>query len=173
MIRRRRWKAPPSGSTTGLVPNHDAINRVPSWASMFSAIAGASGLPLASMTSGTCSFTSSSGAAAVTPRLLAMARRHACGSAISGRHPERCNSRPVSSPSTPAPSTMTRSRYPGPASSVTCNAVSTSGNKVADAGSMAGSGISSPACAANTSWCGWNAKTAWPDSATSPTHAYP
>src|SRR6266436_5053876 len=29
MIRRRRWNAPPSGSTTGLVPNHDAVNRVP------------------------------------------------------------------------------------------------------------------------------------------------
>jgi hypothetical protein len=29
---------------------------------------------------------------ALTPRLLAIARRHACGSAISGRHPERCSS---------------------------------------------------------------------------------
>ena len=45
--------------------------------------------------------------------------------------------------------------------------------KVAAAGSIPGSGISSLARAANTSWCGWNAKTVWPDSATSPTHAYP
>ena len=66
---------------------------------------------------------------------------------------------------------MTRSRYPASASSVTCKAVSTSGNKVAGAGSMAGSGMRSLARAANTSWCGWKANTRLPESLTSPTQA--
>ncbi len=96
------------------MPNQDATSKVPSWASMSSASPGASGLPLASMTSGTSCFASSSGITAVTPRLVANPRRHANGSPHKGRWPKRCKRRAVSSPRTPAPSTMTRSRYPGP-----------------------------------------------------------
>src|SRR5690606_30586522 len=85
--RRRRWKSPPSGSGTSLVPYQDTTSTSPSWARSPSALRRASGRPLASTTRGTPwgpvparTSPTASGATAGTPTEAATARRAAAGS---------------------------------------------------------------------------------------------
>ena len=68
----------------------------------------------------------------------------------------------VSRPTTPRPLTTTVSSSTGPASSVSCSAVSTKGSNVATRASTGGSGTTSDAGTTKRSWWGWKAKTSSP-----------
>ena len=140
IVSRRRWNSPPSGSDTSLLPYHEATRTVPSWASKPNAERSASGLPDASITSGTGEDARPAEVRAVarsscetvsTPSPARASRRHARGSTATTRAPARWSMSAVRAPTTPRPSTTTVSPRSGPASRVICNAVSTSGKSVA------------------------------------------
>ena len=179
IVRRRAWKASPSGKGTERDPYQLASTMVPSTPADSSAARKPSGWPLAWMTRSASLPAGGSTANARPSARAAVSRAGLTSTTVTAAAGACRQSQAASRPTTPAPITTIRSPGPGRASQTTFTAVSMLAASTARvAGTPSGTGVTAAAGMRYRSWCGCRqntvrpaspAATAAPTSSTCPT----